>query len=91
MQARPVQAALASAAAFSAGAMVPLLAGTLTPIAYSIAAVYATSLIFLMVLGAIGAKAGGAPMMPASLRVTFWGALAMAATAGIGLLFHVQV
>jgi VIT1/CCC1 family predicted Fe2+/Mn2+ transporter len=91
MQARPVQAALASAVAFSAGAMVPLLAGTLTPIAYSIAAVYSTSLVFLMVLGAIGAKAGGAPAMRASLRVTFWGALAMAATAGIGLLFHVQV
>jgi VIT1/CCC1 family predicted Fe2+/Mn2+ transporter len=91
MQARPVQAAIASAASFSAGAIIPLLAGTLAPINVSVAAVYVTSLVFLVVLGAIGAKAGGAPMLPASLRVTFWGALAMAFTAGIGLLFHVEV
>jgi vacuolar iron transporter family protein len=91
MQARPIQAALASATSFSTGAMIPLLAGTLAPINVSAAAVYATSLVFLIVLGAIGAKAGGAPMLPASLRVMFWGALAMAFTAGIGMLFHVQV
>ena len=91
MQARPVQAALASATSFSTGALIPLLAGTLAPINYSVEAVYTTSLAFLVVLGAVGARAGGAPMLPASLRVTFWGALAMAITAGIGMLFHVQV
>jgi VIT1/CCC1 family predicted Fe2+/Mn2+ transporter len=91
MRAQPVQAALASAASFSAGAAIPLLAGALAPVAVSVATVYGTSLAFLVVLGAVGAKAGGAPLLPASLRVTFWGALAMAITAGIGMMFHVQV
>jgi VIT1/CCC1 family predicted Fe2+/Mn2+ transporter len=91
MRARPIQAALASAAAFSAGAVIPLLAALLAPIAASVAAVTVTSLLFLVVLGALGAKAGGAPMLPGTLRVTFWGALAMAVTAGIGLLFHISV
>jgi VIT1/CCC1 family predicted Fe2+/Mn2+ transporter len=91
MRAQPVQAAFASAASFSAGAAIPLLAGALAPIAVSVATVYGTSLAFLLVLGALGAKAGGAPILRASLRVTFWGALAMAVTAGIGMMFHVQV
>jgi VIT1/CCC1 family predicted Fe2+/Mn2+ transporter len=91
MRAQPVQAAFASAASFSAGAAIPLAAGVLAPIALSVATVYGTSLAFLIVLGAVGAKAGGAPIIPASMRVTFWGALAMAVTAGIGTMFHVQV
>jgi VIT1/CCC1 family predicted Fe2+/Mn2+ transporter len=91
MRARPLQAALASAASFSAGALIPLLAGTLTPIQLSVASVYAISLAFLVVLGAVGARVGGAPMLPGALRVAFWGALAMAVTAGIGMLFHVNI
>jgi len=91
MRARPLQAALASAASFSIGALIPLLAGTVAPIQWSVAAVYAISLAFLVVLGAVGARAGGAPIVPGSLRVAFWGAVAMAVTAGIGLLFDVRL
>jgi len=91
MRAQPIQAALASAAAFSTGALVPLLAGTIVPIQWAIIVVSVTSLVFLVVLGAVGARAGSAPMMPGALRVGFWGALAMAVTAGIGILFHVNV
>jgi len=91
MQARPGLAALASALSFSTGAAVPLAAGLIAPLAWAIAAVYATSLVFLVVLGAVGARAGGALMLPASLRVTFWGAFAMAVTAGIGSLFNVRL
>jgi VIT1/CCC1 family predicted Fe2+/Mn2+ transporter len=90
MRARPIQAALASAAAFSTGALIPLLAGTIVPIQWAIMVVSVTSLVFLVVLGAVGARAGSAPMMPGALRVGFWGALAMAVTAGIGILFHVN-
>jgi vacuolar iron transporter family protein len=91
MRAQPIQAALASAAAFSAGAVIPLLAGTIVPIQWAIIVVSVTSLVFLVVLGAIGARAGSAHMMPGALRVGFWGALAMAVTAGIGIVFHVNV
>lgn len=89
--ARPVQAALASAAAFAVGAslplaMVPLALGPQLTWVVSIAA-----LLFLAVLGAVGAKVGGAPIAKAVLRVTFWGALAMAATAAIGALFGTTV
>jgi len=91
MRARPLQAALASAASFSVGALIPLLAGTIAPVQWSVAAVYVISLAFLVVLGAVGARAGGAPMMRGALRVAFWGALAMAATAGIGMLFGVKL
>ncbi len=91
LSARPLQAAFASAVSFSCGAMVPLLAAILVPIAWSVIAVYTTSLIFLVVLGAIGARAGGAPVFIGALRVGFWGAIAMAVTAGIGTLFHVQL
>lgn len=91
MRARPVQAALASALSFSAGAVIPLAAGMIASIAFAVPAVYVTSLLFLAFLGAVGAKTGGAPMLPATVRVTFWGAFAMAATAGIGALFHVKI
>ena len=91
MRARPLQAALASAASFSVGALVPLLVAIIAPIDWSISSVYAVSLCFLILLGAVGAWAGGAPMGRGALRVTFWGALAMAVTAGIGALFHVNV
>jgi VIT1/CCC1 family predicted Fe2+/Mn2+ transporter len=82
--ARPVQAALTSAATFAAGAAMPLLMVVLVPASYLVPAVSAASLGFLALLGAIGAKAGGARVLRATIRVTFWGALAMAATAGIG-------
>lgn len=84
--ARPIQAAMASAATFTAGAAAPLLLTALTPAALLVPAVSAGSLLFLAVLGAIGARAGGAPIWRATARVTFWGALAMALTAGIGRL-----
>ena len=84
--AQPVQAALTSAACFSVGAAMPVLAVLLAPAQSVVLAVAASSLIYLAVLGVIGAKTGGAAILPATIRVTFWGALAMAVTAGIGLL-----
>jgi len=89
--ARPVQAAIASAASFSAGATVPVIAALLVPVAWAVPTVYLSSLITLALLGALGAEAGGAPILPATARVTFWGIVAMAISAGIGTLFHVQV
>jgi len=89
--ARPVQAALASAAAFTIGASLPLAMVPLSPAAYLTWTVSITALLFLAVLGAVGAKAGGAPIGRAVLRVTFWGAIAMAATAAIGALFGTTV
>jgi VIT1/CCC1 family predicted Fe2+/Mn2+ transporter len=85
--ARPVQAALTSAASFSIGAAMPLLMVVVSPRGALVPVVFAASLGFLAVLGAIGAKAGGANILRATARVTFWGALAMAVTAGIGKLF----
>ena len=85
--ARPVQAALTSAATFAAGAAMPLLMVVISPLTYLVPIVSVASLIFLGVLGAIGAMAGGADVVRATARVTFWGALAMAATAGIGKIF----
>lgn len=85
--ARPVQAALTSAATFSVGAAMPLLMAVVSPASVLVPAVFAASLGFLALLGAIGARAGGASMLRATIRVTFWGALAMALTAGIGKLF----
>src|SRR5512147_3111239 len=82
--ARPVQAALASAATFSVGAAAPLLMVVASPAGALVLIVSAASLGFLAVLGASGAKAGGADVLRATARVTFWGALAMALTAGIG-------
>ena len=86
MTARPLQAAVTSALTFSAGAAAPLLAVALTPQAAIVWTVTAASLVYLSVLGAIGAKAGGAGILKPTIRVTFWGAFAMAVTAGIGLL-----
>jgi VIT1/CCC1 family predicted Fe2+/Mn2+ transporter len=85
--ARPIQAALASAAAFSIGAAPALLIALVTPEGIEIATVSVTSLALLVVLGAVGAKAGGAGMLKAARRVVFWGASAMAVTAGIGAIF----
>jgi VIT1/CCC1 family predicted Fe2+/Mn2+ transporter len=87
--ARPVQAALASAATFAVGALLPLIVVAITPVSSLIVAVAAASLVFLAALGAAGARAGGAVVLKPVLRVTFWGALAMAATAGVGALFGV--
>ena len=89
--ARPVQAALASAATFSVGAAMPLLMVLVSPAGALVPVVSAASLGFLALLGAIGAKAGGADVLRATARVTFWGALAMALTAGIGKLFGTVV
>lgn len=85
--ARPVQAALTSAVMFSVGAAMPLLMVVVSPANVLVPAVSAASLGFLALLGAIGAKAGGANLVRATIRVTFWGALALAVTAGIGKLF----
>lgn len=84
--ARPIQAALTSAATFAVGAAMPLAMVIVAPAASLVWAVSAASLLFLALLGAIGAKAGGANVAKATLRVTFWGAFAMALTAGIGAL-----
>ena len=89
--ARPVQAALTSAATFSVGAAMPLLMVVVSPADMLVPIVAAASLGFLALLGAIGARAGGANVLRATARVTFWGALAMALTAGIGKLFGVVV
>ena len=89
--ARPLQAALTSAATFSAGAAMPLLMVVIAPAAVLVPAVCAASIVFLALLGAIGARAGGANVWRATARVTFWGALAMALTAGIGKLFGTVV
>ena len=85
--ARPIQAALTSAATFAMGAAMPLLVVIIAPLNLLVPLVSVTSLIFLAVLGAVGAQAGGARVVRATVRVTFWGALAMAITAGIGKLF----
>lgn len=89
--ARPVQAALASAATFAVGAALPLLVALLAPAAGLIYTVSITSLFFLALLGALAARAGGAPIGKAALRVTFWGALAMALTAAIGAIFGTAI
>ena len=84
-RARPIQAAAASATTFSIGAAMPMLAAVMAPGGSTVVVVSAASLVFLAVLGALGARAGGAPMLRPTVRVTFWGAFAMALTAGIGL------
>lgn len=89
--ARPIQAALTSAATFATGAALPLAMVLLVPRAALVVGVSIASLAFLAVLGAVGARAGNANMARAALRVTFWGALAMALTAGIGALFGTAV
>ena len=89
--ARPVQAAFTSAATFSVGAALPLLMVLVSPAGFLVPAVSIASLGFLALLGAIGARAGGAGVVRATIRVTFWGALAMALTAGVGKLFGTVV
>lgn len=87
--ARPVQAALASAVTFSVGAALPLVIVLLVPLTTLMWAVSGSALLFLALLGALAARAGGASVITAAARVTFWGALAMALTAGVGALFGV--
>ena len=89
LAARPVQAAFASAGTFAVGAALPLLIVVLCPPSVLFWSVAGGSLVFLALLGSLSAKAGGAPVMSAAWRVTFWGALAMALTAGVGALFGV--
>jgi len=84
VSARPVQAALTSAATFAVGAAFPIIVAVLSPAGMLAPAVSAASVAFLALLGAVGARAGGAGMLKPALRVAFWGALAMAATAAIG-------
>jgi VIT1/CCC1 family predicted Fe2+/Mn2+ transporter len=91
LEARPIQAALASAASFTFGASMPLIVAALVPPASLLIAVPATSLLVLAGLGALAAREGGAPIMPGTMRVTFWGALAMGVTAGVGALFGTVV
>jgi VIT1/CCC1 family predicted Fe2+/Mn2+ transporter len=85
--ARPIQAALASAGSFVAGAVMPLSIAAMAPAATLISLVAGTSLLFLALLGGLAARAGGARMIVGAARVTFWGALAMALTAAVGALF----
>ena len=87
VSARPIQAALASAASFAVGAAMPLLVTALAPEKALIFLVAGTSLAFLALLGALAAYTGGAGIAAGTMRVTFWGALAMAVTAGVGALF----
>lgn len=87
--AKPVQAALASALTFAVGAALPLLVVLVMPAPMLSVAVAVSSLIFLAALGSLAARAGGSSVMNAALRVTFWGALAMALTYGVGALFGV--
>lgn len=89
--ARPIQAALTSAATFAVGAAMPLAMVLLMPRSLLVVGVSITSLIFLALLGGVGARAGGANVVRATVRVTFWGALAMALTAGIGSIFGTVV
>jgi VIT1/CCC1 family predicted Fe2+/Mn2+ transporter len=90
LKARPVQAALASAASFAVGAAMPLLVTAIAPEASLIYLVSGTSLVFLALLGALAAHVGGAGVLVGAARVTFWGALAMAITLGVGALFGTE-
>ncbi len=89
--ARPLQAALASAASFAVGAAVPVAIVAMVPAAQRVPLVGGSALVLLALLGGLAARAGGAPVGVAAARVTFWGALAMAATALVGKLFHIAV
>ena len=91
LRARPIQAASASAASFAVGAAMPLLVTVFVLPAHLIPWVAASSLVFLALLGALAARAGGSGVVRGAVRVTFWGALAMALTAGIGSLFGMIV
>ncbi len=89
LAARPVQAALASAGSFAAGAALPVLMVPLLPATTLTWGVAGSSMLFLALLGLVAARAGGAPIIPSVTRVAFWGALAMALTAAVGTLFGV--
>ena len=89
--ARPIQAAITSAACFSAGAALPLATVVLSPASLLVPLVSVASLLFLALLGVVGARVGGANVWRATVRVTFWGALAMLITAGIGKIFGTVV
>jgi VIT1/CCC1 family predicted Fe2+/Mn2+ transporter len=91
LSARPIQAALASASGFAVGAAMPLLVTALAQESRLVPLVSGTSLVFLALLGGLAARAGGAGVTVGAIRVTFWGALAMAVTAGAGALFRVAV
>jgi vacuolar iron transporter family protein len=91
LSARPIQAALTSAASFAVGAAMPLLVAALAPQSDLMPLVAGTSLLFLALLGGLAARAGGAGVTAGAIRVTFWGALAMAVTAGVGALFRTVV
>lgn len=91
LSARPIQAALASAASFAVGAVLPLAVTAVAPAQHLIPWVSGTSLLFLAALGVVAARVGGAGMLLGAWRVTFWGALAMAITAGVGALFGAVV
>ncbi|MEW5833473.1 MAG: VIT family protein [Pseudomonadota bacterium] len=89
LKARPLQAAIASAVSFAAGAALPLLVVALAPPKGLLLWVFATALVFLAVLGGVAARTGGASVRTGATRITFWGALAMAITTGVGMLFGV--
>ena len=91
LSARPVQAAIASAGTFAVGAALPLLLVLVVPVTRLVWVVSGSSLVFLALLGALAARAGGSPVWRSVARVTFWGALAMALTAGVGALFGATV
>ena len=91
LSARPIQAALASAASFAMGAVLPIAVTALAPAAQLIPWVSTSALLFLALLGAVAARAGGASMLTGAWRVSFWGAMAMAITAGVGALFGTVV
>ncbi|CAI1544431.1 VIT family protein [Serratia proteamaculans] len=85
--ARPLQAALTSAMSFSVGAILPLLVAAIVTIQWAIPAIALSALVSLAILGGIAAKAGGAPISPGIIRITFWSALAMGVSSGVGALF----
>lgn len=91
LSARPVQAAFASAGTFTVGAALPLLLVLVLPKEWLVWGVSAASLLFLAALGALAARAGGSPVWKSTARVTFWGALAMGLTAGVGAIFGTQL
>jgi len=91
LSARPVQAAFASAGTFAVGAALPLLLVVLVPSTALVWAVSGASLLFLALLGGLAARAGGSPVLKSIVRVTFWGALAMGLTAGVGAIFGATV
>jgi VIT1/CCC1 family predicted Fe2+/Mn2+ transporter len=89
--ARPIQAALASAAAFSVGGAPPLLIAVIAPAGFETVIISVASMVLLVLLGGIGARVGGANVTKAAVRVAFWGTLAMALTAGIGTVFGTRL